>query len=163
MEIEKKFTIKTLPQNLSSYPYVSIEQGYLCTEPVVRIRKKNDDYILTYKGKGMLAREEHEMPLTKESYSHLKQKCDGNIISKKRYLIPLDNPKFSASCPKELLPKKLLIELDIFDAPFSSLILAEVEFDSLDAANAFIAPDWFLEEVTNNPQYHNSNMSQTRF
>ncbi|MBR2036388.1 MAG: CYTH domain-containing protein, partial [Lachnospiraceae bacterium] len=63
MEIERKFLIKALPDDLDSYPCVHIEQGYLNTNPVVRIRKQNNDYILTYKGKGMLAREEYNLPL----------------------------------------------------------------------------------------------------
>ena len=29
-----------------------IEQGYLSTEPVVRIRRSDDEYYLTYKSKG---------------------------------------------------------------------------------------------------------------
>lgn len=148
MEIERKFTIKTLPENLSDYPCLHIEQGYLNTNPVLRIRKQNDEYVLTYKGKGMLAREEYNLPLNEESYLHLKTKCDGNIISKKRYLIPLGEHT---------------IELDVFDAPFAPLIMAEVEFDSLEAANAFIAPDWFLEDVTHHAEYHNSNMSRKVF
>ena len=48
----------------------------------------NDEYYLTYKGKGLLAREEYNLPLTKESYEHLIKKADGNIITKKRYEIP---------------------------------------------------------------------------
>lgn len=148
MEIERKFLIKTLPDNLESYPCLHIEQGYLNTNPVIRIRKQNDTYVLTYKGKGMLAREEYNLPLNEESYVHLKAKCDGNIISKKRYLIPLN---------------ELTIELDVFDAPFAPLILAEVEFDSLEAADAFLPPDWFLEDVTHNAEYHNSNMSRKVF
>ena len=148
MEIERKFLIKTLPDNLESYPCLHIEQGYLNVNPVVRIRKQNNDYVLTYKGKGMLAREEYNLPLNEQSYLHLKSKCDGNIISKKRYLIPLNS---------------LTIELDVFDAPFSPLILAEVEFDSLEAAKAFLPPDWFAEDVTSRPEYHNSFMSRQIF
>ena len=148
MEIERKFLIKTLPDNLDSFPCLHIEQGYLNTHPVVRIRKQNDSYILTYKGKGMLAREEYNLPLNEESYVHLKTKCDGNIISKKRYLIPLND---------------LTIELDVFDAPFAPLIMAEVEFGSLEAANAFLPPDWFAEDVTHRPEYHNSYMSRQVF
>ena len=160
MEIERKFTIKALPENLSDYPFLQLEQGYICTDPVVRIRKQNEQYILTIKGKGMLAREEHELPISRESYLHLKGKCDGNIISKKRYLIPLRQPQFRPSCPKEFLPDQLTIELDVFDPPFAPLIMAEVEFDSPEAANSFIAPDWFSEDVTNNPAYYNSAMSR---
>ena len=53
MEIERKFLVKkeNLPENLEQYPCKVIEQGYLCTEPVVRIRKSNDNYYLTYKSK----------------------------------------------------------------------------------------------------------------
>lgn len=163
MEIERKFTIKTLPDNLSNYPCRRLEQGYICTNPVVRVRKQDNTYILTIKGKGMLAREEHELFLNKESYLHLKAKCDGNIISKKRYLIPLTTPTFDHECPAEMIPKELTVELDIFDEPFAPLIMAEVEFDSLEAANAFIPPDWFDEDVTHNPAYHNSNMSRRSF
>ena len=41
-----------------------------------------------------MAREEYNLPLNKESYEHLLTKADGNIISKKRYVIPLQNPRF---------------------------------------------------------------------
>lgn len=160
MEIERKFTLKTLPEHLTDYPCLHIEQGYLNTNPVVRIRKQNDDYILTYKGKGMLAREEYNLPLNAESYAHLKAKCDGNIISKRRYCIPLLQPRFSDACPKECISQSLTIELDVFDAPFAPLIMAEVEFDSLEAANSFIPPEWFLEDVTHDARYHNSYMSR---
>ena len=59
MEIERKFLIKKekLPENLSQYPCLHIEQGYLCTDPVVRIRRQNDEYYLTYKSKGLLLAE----------------------------------------------------------------------------------------------------------
>ena len=59
--------------------------------------------------------------------------------------------------------KPLTIELDIFDAPFSPLILAEVEFSSETAANAFLPPPWFGQDVTFDPQYHNSSLSQRHF
>ena len=44
MEIERKFLIKELPENLEAYPSHLIEQAYLCTKPVVRIRRQDDDY-----------------------------------------------------------------------------------------------------------------------
>ena len=94
MEIERKFTIKELPANLESYPFHHIEQGYLNTSPVVRIRKEDDEYYLTYKGSGMLAREETNLILNHDAYYHLREKVDGQIISKRRYLIPLPHPTF---------------------------------------------------------------------
>ncbi|MCM1146021.1 MAG: adenylate cyclase, partial [Lachnoclostridium sp.] len=54
----------------------------------------------------------------------------------------------------------LTIELDIFDEPFSGLIMAEVEFPDTQTAEAFRPVDWFDEDVTNNPAYHNSNLSR---
>ena len=55
MEIEKKYTVKKLPDNLDSYSCKIIEQAYLNVSPAVRIRKSNDNYSLTYKGSGLMA------------------------------------------------------------------------------------------------------------
>ena len=82
MEIERKFLIRRLPEDLEQYPFRLLEQGYLNTDPVVRVRKEDDDHYLTYKGKGFLAREEYNLPLNAEAYAHLIQKADGNIIRK---------------------------------------------------------------------------------
>lgn len=143
MEIERKFLVKNIP-DLANYKYHTIEQAYLCTEPVVRIRKEDDNYYLTYKSKGFLEREEYNLPLTKSAYLHLLEKADGNIITKTRYLIPyLD----------------YVIELDIFDGIFKGTVLAEVEFNSRAEADNFIIPDWFSKDVTYEKKYHNSNMS----
>lgn len=146
MEIERKFLIPELPADLDSYPSRRIEQAYLCTEPVVRIRRQDDKYILTYKSAGMMAREEYNLPLTKEAYEHLKEKADGIVLSKRRYLLPL--------------PDGLTIELDVFDAPYETLRLAEVEFESVAQAEAFVPPAWFGEDVTYSGKFHNSYLSQ---
>lgn len=162
MEIEKKYTIKNLPDNLESYPCKIIEQAYLNTSPVVRVRRSNDEYTLTYKGSGLMAREEYNLPLDKDSYLHLLEKADGNIISKKRYLIPLENPQFDESFYPLTTPQ-LTIELDVFAPPFAPLVIAEVEFPGTDMANAFLAPAWFDKDVTQNPAYHNSTLSRKSF
>lgn len=148
MEIERKFLIHSLPVDLNKYQSRRIEQAYLCTEPVVRIRRQDDDYILTYKSAGMMAREEYTLALTREAYLHLKEKADGIVLSKTRYLLPLDNG--------------LMIELDVFDAPYETLYLAEVEFSSVNEANSFVAPDWFGEDVTYSGKFHNSYLSQPK-
>lgn len=153
MEIERKFTITKLPENLSSYPCHIIEQAYLNTDPVVRIRRQDDSYYLTYKGKGLLAREEYNLPLNEASYCHLREKADGNIISKKRYVIPIDHPQFDAtylSSGQDSIDQiSLSVELDIFEPPFAPLIIAEVEFPDKETAEAFLPLDWFSQDVTN--------------
>ena len=162
MEIERKFTIKELPADLADFPCLLIEQAYLNTDPVIRIRRQNEEYYLTYKGKGLLAREEYNLPLNKEAYEHLRTKADGNIITKKRYLIPLTNPVFREGFSADA-SLSLTIELDIFESPFAPLIIAEVEFPDLETADAFLAPDWFLTDVTQDKRYHNSNLSRQKF
>lgn len=162
MEIERKFTIKKLPDHLESYSCHHIEQAYLNINPVIRVRKQDDDYYMTYKGKGMLAREEYNLPLNEESYYHLRDKADGIIISKKRYLIPLEHPQFAPGGHMPPDDYTLTIELDIFDPPLAPLVMAEVEFGSKEAAETFLPPDWFLEDVTYDPAYHNSNLSKGR-
>ena len=146
MEIERKYLVKTLPDHLEQYPCRQIEQGYLSTNPVVRIRRSNDRYILTYKGKGLMVREEYNLPLTAEAYEHLKPKADGILITKDRYVIPEKGGLF--------------IELDIFHGEYEGVLLAEVEFPTEEAANAYTAPEWFGEDVTYSTKYHNSTMSQ---
>ncbi len=145
MEIERKFLIKTLPENLESYPCRHLAQGYLCVKPVVRIRKDNEKYELTYKSGGMMARMEYNLPLTAQAFEHLKTKIDGRLIAKRRYMIPLD---------------PYTIELDIFEGDLSPLIIAEVEFPTIEEANNFTAPDWFGEDVTYDGRYHNSYLSR---
>ena len=93
-----------------------------------------------------MIRKEYNLPLTKESYEHLKVKIDGRLIEKTRYLMPLDNG--------------LTAELDIFEGDLAPRCLVEVEFKSVDDANLFIAPDWFGTDVTQSGKYHNSYLSR---
>lgn len=85
MEIERKFLIEQLPTDIDAYPYHLIEQAYLCTEPVIRIRREDDNYYMTYKGSGMMTREEYNLPLNQTAYNQLKPKAEGNIIAKKEF------------------------------------------------------------------------------
>lgn len=146
MEIERKFLVNSLPNDLENYPCRQIEQAYLCKNPVVRIRHMDDDYILTYKSGGMMARQEVELPLNRTAYEHLREKADGTIIAKKRYILPLAGD--------------LNIELDIFEGVLTGFIMAEVEFSSVEEANNFTPPAWFHKDVTFDSDFHNSNLSR---
>ena len=119
--------------------------GYLNNAfPVVRVRKSGDEYYITYKSGGVLAHEEYNLPLTKDSYEHLLSKADGIIITKKRYLIPYN---------------RYTIELDVFEGAYKGLYFAEVEFESEEEALSFEPPHWFTEDVTYDRKYHNSYMA----
>lgn len=146
MEIERKYLVAALPDNYTSFPSRSIEQAYLCTEPVVRIRREDDQYYLTYKSKGLLEREEYNLPLTQEAYRHLLPKADGMVLTKRRYRIPIPDTR-------------LIIELDIFSGAYEGLCLAEVEFETREEAERFVPPDWFGTDVTFSGEYQNSRLA----
>lgn len=148
MEIEQKYKVAQLPVGYEACEKKEIEQGYLCTSPVVRIRKSNEDYILTYKSKlGMkdcktvAMCNELEAPLTQEGYLHLKEKADGMMIAKTRYLVPLEDGH--------------LAELDVFHGEHEGLMIVEVEFSSEEEAHSFTAPEWFGENVSDDKRYTN--------
>lgn len=154
MEIEKKFLIRKLPERLEQYPVKHIEQGYLCTDPVVRIRKSNDRYILTYKSQMGLegqteqdvrVNQEVEVSLNQAGYEHLREKTDGCMIQKDRYIIPL--------------PDGHTGELDIFHGILEGLVFIEVEFADSEDAKAFIPPEWFGDNVSGDHRYSNSFLS----
>lgn len=152
MEIEQKYVVH-IPDNIDEYEYKDIIQGYLCTEPVVRIRKSNDRYILTYKSNrdssgGVCKCEELEAPLSKESFEHLLKKCDGEPIVKRRIIIPLDEHVVNVANVKA--------ELDIFGGILEGLVFAEVEFPDEEAVKRFNPPDWFVKNVSDDVRYRNS-------
>lgn len=143
VEIERRFLVRRMPCDLSQYKKRIIEQGYLNIDPVVRIRRDNDSYYLTYKNGHSSVREEYNLPLTEQGYAHLLAKADGSIISKDRYEIP---------------DQGLTIELDIFHGVLEGICWAEVEFPSPEAENAYVPPEWFGTEITET--YSNSQLSQ---
>ena len=67
------------------------------------------------------------------------------MISKRRYLVPLDS---------------YMAELDVFEGIFTGLMVVEVEFETLDEAMAFIPPAWFGRDVTEERHFQNSNLSK---
>lgn len=146
MEIERKFLICRLPDLSGLTAADHLEQAYISTSPVIRVRRKNDSFILTIKSEGLLAREEYEFPISQEAYFHLLEKRDGIIIKKDRWKIPC--------------PSGLTIELDLFAGSYQGFIMAEVEFPDLETANSYSPPDWFGPEVTQDSRFQNSFLCQ---
>lgn len=151
MEIERKFLLKSIPDNIDEYDSVTIEQAYISTSPVIRIRlkanKKNasEKYILTMKSSGLMSRQEYEMEISKEEFNNLLSKVDGNLIQKTRYLIPLEN--------------SLTLELDVFSGIFQGLIIGEIEFPDEESAKKYTPLDILSKEVTFENTFHNSTLS----
>lgn len=147
MEIERKFLVAKLPANLESFPHTEIEQGYLCTSPTLRVRRVGDSFILTVKEKlhsdsSAIVNREEEFSLSGDQYAMLKAKCDGNMVLKTRYRIPLEGG--------------LTAELDIFHGTHDGLRLVEVEFPDQASADSFLPPVWFASDVSDDHRYRNS-------
>ncbi len=152
-EIERKFLVDTskLP-NLNNYPSYNIIQGYLSTDPVVRVRTTKRDFIqngyLTIKGPGLGNHLEFEKSIGYDDALILMTLCK-NLLKKTRYLFPVKNDK------------KLTWEIDFFEDDNSGLVIAELELPENDYL--FEKPEWCLEEITMDSKYSNSNLSENSF
>ena len=142
-EIERKFLLKRLPENLSEYPHEEIEQGYLAVGRggvQVRLRKRGDVRTLTYKRWDKTEREEREVRLSAEQFDALWPATEGRRLTKIRYDVPWN---------------KHTIEVDIYTGRHKGLIVAEVEFADERSYCQFQPPDWFAEEVSGESRYSN--------
>ena len=142
-EIERKFLVRQLPDDLTAFPSSEISQGYLVSLDdglQVRLRSKDEKYTLTYKRGLGNVREEREVTLTPEQFATLWPATEGKRLSKMRYEIP-----FGAR----------VVEIDVYRGKHDGLVVAEVEFDDEESALNFQPPDWLGDDVTGDPRYSN--------
>ena len=143
MEIERKFLIDRFP-DMQPIETAVMEQGYLCTDPTVRIRSKEKNgsvtYKLCFKGEGSIAREEIELPLDKETFDRLAALLKGSMIRKEYRVYPLPGGyRLECSLVDEGLP--------------TAFYYAEVEFPTLEEAYAFQPPAFLGRDVTEEQGY----------
>ena len=143
-EIERKFLIKSLPEDMSG---TTMRQGYLQPEKerAVRIRTVEKDGskkgILTIKGMGSksgMSRYEFETEIPVPDADHLLSLCDQPLIEKTRFKYDHEG---------------LIWEIDEFHGVNDGLIIAEVELESED--QQFNKPDFIGDEVTGQIKYYN--------
>jgi CYTH domain-containing protein len=147
VEIEKKFVINGVPDFLL-FPYVRISQGYIPSGNnllTLRIRQLDGKYFFALKVGGGISKYEVEPEIPPGMFVELKKLIKWSMVEKIRFLIPYG---------------KYVIEFDVFGGNLAGLVFAEVEFESIDEAQAFSPPDWFGKEVTDNKQYTNIALSR---
>ncbi len=147
LEIERKFLVKSLPENIDQYPHKDIRQGYLAISEdgtEVRLRQKGKKYFQTVKSGTGKTRSEAEIEITEDQFNNLWDATNGKRVEKTRY---------------EISHEKGLIELDIYHGDLEGLLSAEIEFSNEDDSNKFIAPEWMSVEVTENKEYKNQNLA----
>lgn len=150
-EIERKFLVKhggAFKRAASSVSH--IQQGYIPAEgATVRVRVRDDKAYLTIKSKsvdGGLSRYEFEKEITRDEASHLLKLCQGGVIDKYRYLVPVGNHTY---------------EVDEFHGDNDGLVMAEVELGS--ETETFDKPDFLGPEVTGDKHFYNSYMLENPY
>lgn len=151
IEIERKFLVVSDDFKSEAFKKTRLVQGYLNShkERAVRVRLKGDLGFLTVKGpssKNGLSRFEWEKEISVNEAKELLNLCESGIIDKIRYEVKLKNHIF---------------EIDEFFGDNEGLVVAEVELK--DENETFEKPKWLGEEVTGNPKYYNSQLSQKPF
>jgi adenylate cyclase len=148
VEIERKFLVPELPPDLERWPATRIEQGYLAiggdgTE--VRVRRRGGDAVLTVKGGGGRSRVEEELDIDEERFARLWPLTEGRRVEKTRHVIGAG--------------EGLKIEVDVYAGALAGLSVAEVEFGTDAAADAFTPPAWFGREVTDDARFKNQRLA----
>ncbi len=136
MEIERKFLIKSMP-DLSGLAPIRYERYYLRIEPDFeeRIQKVGDRYERETKSrKSDLERTADKTRISQEEFDTLKSQAQSAIV-RDSYLVS-ENPE---------------ITIKIYRGQHEGLARAEVEFDTVDEARAFVPLSWMGREITQSP------------
>lgn len=143
LEIERKFLVdKRKMHNLNFLSEEKISQGYLSSNPTVRVRLTEKCGYLTIKSstRGITRQEfEYEIPL--EDAKKLLRLCGLRVLKKYRRKVEYGGH---------------IWEIDFFAGRHAGLVLAEVELNS--ANEQIKLPDWVTKEVSGDSRYYNSNL-----
>ena len=146
-EIERKFLVGDESYKALATENIEIRQGYLSTDPeaTVRVRVAGDKAFLTVKGRNRGAvRNEWEYPVAASDAIAMLPCCGGRTVEKTRWIVPAENG--------------LKWEVDEFHGRHEGLVVAEIELPAEDTP--FARPAFVGREVTGEPQYYNSSLSQ---
>lgn len=152
-EIERKFLVSEIPEEMIALKHSKIHQNYLATGyEEVRIRKETVGdiswYTMTIKKDTGLCREEINIDISSESYEQLNNNKQG--ISRRNKPLLKERTTFESDGYK--------LEVDIymnFVLQSIELMVVEVEFRTIEEANAFQPLQWFGKEVTEDINYKN--------
>lgn len=147
MEIERKFLVLKVPENLKKSKGATIFQGYLAIEMggnEVRIKNKGNRNFIIVKSDGKLDGDEVEIAITKREFDRLLPLCHKRTVEKTSYKISFD---------------KQTIELAVFQGKHKGLVLARVGFKNKKESFSFKKPSWFGREVTVLQGYKNRSLA----
>jgi adenylate cyclase len=146
VEIERRWLVPELPPLGDAG--VRIVQGYLALDAdgtEVRLRSKANHYYLTTKQGDGLERSELECEVPQAVFDAHWPAAERRSLTKHRHTLAYAGHT---------------IELDRYEGHLAPLMIAEVEFRSMEAAIAFVPPTWFGTEVTDDVRYRNRSLVQ---
>lgn len=161
LEIERKFLLTKENFQLLLHKYYviqsyPIEQYYTeitdSTEERVRLEHVHNCFITRKSGNG-LVRTEKEYSVSEDYYTDKIYKKIGNEIRKQRTVIYTDWLELESD------KYKITTELDVYRDNLDGLIVAEIEFKSIEDANSYIPHPLFGKEVTDDTRYKNKNLA----
>jgi CYTH domain-containing protein len=154
LEIERRFLLPASHQPRGES--VAIWQGYLVIEPSISIRIREVEHPggidrwLTVKSLPSpdvaLVRHETELAITADQFGRLREAVRYAPIVKDRFSEPLAN--------------QLVLEVDVFAGDLAGLLIAEIEFTSVETAGAFAPPAWLGREITEDQRYLNTHLAR---
>ncbi|WP_020586976.1 CYTH domain-containing protein [Desulfobacter curvatus] len=147
-EIERKFLLPKMPE-IVLQSTTCIRQGYISKSRdsvEIRLRQKGDAFFMTFKRGQGLIRDEAEIRIDEADFNYLWPLTQGRQVEKQRSKVVLDSG-FTA-------------EIDEFSGALAGLFLCEVEFGDQEQAGAFVPPQWFGAEVTEDAQYKNKSLAE---
>ena len=149
LEIERKFLLDGFPEDLELLSEVYIEQGYVSFQPEVRIRKAvvrdsgKEEYYLTIKGDGDLARQEIETEISREFYEDTAKFLGVNVVKK-------DYKKYKLG--------QWELEVSLVDEGTDwEFYYGEIEFPTEEEEKVFVLPDFLGREITYDETYKMKN------
>lgn len=151
MEIERKWMVGGWPENLKLLKQYTMRQGYICTDPTVRIREEAEkggytEYVLCFKshsGPDGLSRQEIEIRVEEESFRELEKLIGIPLIVKQQRVYELRNG--------------LRLEVnDVDEGMPTHYMYAEIEYGTEEEARAWTPEedglsDYLNDDVTDQP------------
>jgi len=150
-ETERKFLldVTNIPYDQEDARKYDIIQTYINYSPEVRVRKLNGTQywfaLKMPKDSIGLSRLELEFPIIAEEYERLYAEKAEATLEKTRY--QYEKGAYS-------------VAVDIYSGDLSGLAVSEIEFDSVEEANAFVPFDWYIKDVTSDARYKNANLAK---
>lgn len=146
LEIERKYLVKNSSYKDLASQKREIAQGYLTRKPerTVRVRISGEKGYLTVKGiTTSFTRHEYEYEIPLSDACEMLAMCEKGIVEKCRYIVDFKGHRW---------------EVDEYQGALKGLVVAEIELAREDVE--FSLPSFVGKEVTGNPEYYNSTLSE---